>query len=190
MFLPEKRLPDIQLRLKLKLLKLTATEIKAAKELFYNNKFIEANGDPRKTWQIINDPTSRKAVNSSIREINLNGISISESSDLSNAFNDHFSSIGPKLANDIPLSGNNGHCHQKYVKGIKVPITPKIVFHLKNLSVFVSKMVKELLFLLENSIFYAPSKVTENHRKNSHDRACEGPGSIPGLTSQTVLHAC
>ena len=94
------------------------TEIKAAKELFYNNKFIEANGDPRKTWQIINDLTSRKAVNSSIREINLNVISISKSSDLSNAFNDHFSSIGPKLANDIPLSGNNGHCHQKYVKGI------------------------------------------------------------------------
>ena len=29
------------------------TEIKAAKELFYNNKFIEANGDPRKTWQYL-----------------------------------------------------------------------------------------------------------------------------------------
>ena len=36
-----------------------------------------------------------------------------------NAFNDHFSSIGPKLANDIPLSNNNDHCdHREYVKGI------------------------------------------------------------------------
>ena len=94
------------------------SEIKAAKELFYSNNFIEANGDPRKTWQIINDLTSRKAVNSSIREINLNGISISESSDLSNAFNDYFSSIGPKVANDIPLCNNNRHCHQNYVKSI------------------------------------------------------------------------
>ncbi|CAH3189170.1 unnamed protein product, partial [Porites evermanni] len=68
------------------------------------NKFTETNGDPRKTWQIIHDLTSRKAANLSIREINLNGTSISEPSDLSNAFNDHFSSIGPKLANDIPLS--------------------------------------------------------------------------------------
>ncbi|CAH3190744.1 unnamed protein product [Porites evermanni] len=93
------------------------TEIKAAKELFYNNKF-KTNGDPRKTWQIIHDLTSRKAVNLSIREINLNGTSISGSCDLSNAFNDHFSSIGPKLANDIPLSNNNDHCHRKYVKGI------------------------------------------------------------------------
>ena len=80
------------------------TEIQAAKELFYNNKFTETNGDPRKTWQIIHDLTSRKAVNLSIREINLNGTSVSESSDLSNAFNDHFSSIGPKLANDITLT--------------------------------------------------------------------------------------
>ena len=63
--------------------------------------------------------TSRKAVNLSIREINLNGTSISESSDLSNAFNDHFSSIEPKVANDILLSNNNDHCHRKYVQGIK-----------------------------------------------------------------------
>ena len=26
--------------------------------------------------------------------------------------------IGPKLANDIPLSNNNDHCHREYVKGI------------------------------------------------------------------------
>ena len=45
------------------------TEIKAAKELFYNNKFTETNGDPRKTWQIIHDLTSPKAVNLSISEI-------------------------------------------------------------------------------------------------------------------------
>ena len=49
------------------------TEIKAAKKVFYNNKFIENNGDPRKTWQTINDLTSRKAAQSSIREINLMG---------------------------------------------------------------------------------------------------------------------
>ena len=67
--------------------------IKAAKELFYNKKFIGTNGDARKTWQIINDLTSWKVVNSSIRETNLNGTSMSESFNLSNAFNDRFSSI-------------------------------------------------------------------------------------------------
>ena len=46
-----------------------------------------------KTWQSTNDLASLKAVNSLIRVIKLN--STSESSHLSNAFNDHFSSIGP-----------------------------------------------------------------------------------------------
>ena len=38
------------------------TEIKVAKKVCYNNKFIENNSDPRKTWQTINDLTSRKTV--------------------------------------------------------------------------------------------------------------------------------
>lgn len=58
------------------------TEIKVTKELFYNNKDIETNGDPCKTWQIIKDLTPGKVVNSSIREINPNGTSISEASNL------------------------------------------------------------------------------------------------------------
>ena len=108
-----------------KMRKKVNTEIKAAKKIFYNNKFIETNGDPRKTWQTINDLTSRKAVHSLIREINLKpGTFISESSDLSNAFNDHFSSIGSKLANDIPLSNNNDHCHREYVKDINNRFRP------------------------------------------------------------------
>ena len=50
---------------------------------------------------------------------------------------------------------------------LKVPITPKLFSASKNLCVFVSKMVKKLLFLPENLIFYAPSKsqkITEKIR--------------------------
>ena len=51
------------------------------KKLFYSNKFIETNGNLRKMWHVINDLTSRKATSSSIREIKLNDISFTESSD-------------------------------------------------------------------------------------------------------------
>ena len=34
--------------------------IRQAKELFYKNKFTESDGDLRKTWQVINELTSRK----------------------------------------------------------------------------------------------------------------------------------
>ena len=45
------------------------------------------NGNCRKTWQIVNYLTSRKSKRTSVRELNLNGNSISNPSDLSNAFN-------------------------------------------------------------------------------------------------------
>ena len=72
--------------------------IRQAKELFYGNKFSESDGDPRKRWQVINELTSRKAGGSSARELSLNGVSLTNSNALSNAFNDHFSTIGSKLA--------------------------------------------------------------------------------------------
>ena len=74
------------------------TDIKSGKELYYKNKFIGTDNEPCKTWQLINELTSRKSDKSAIKELKLNGVS---RSDLSNAFNDHFSSIGPKLANEI-----------------------------------------------------------------------------------------
>ena len=64
---------------------------------------------------------SRKSHNSVINEIKLPcGNSIYDSHELSNAFNDHFSSIGPKLANNSHANKDNsshlnfltetGHC--------------------------------------------------------------------------------
>ena len=41
-------------------------------ELFYENKFSESDGVPRKTWQVINELTSRKTGRSSVRELSLN----------------------------------------------------------------------------------------------------------------------
>ena len=63
-------------------LKRMPNKINTAKKLFYGNEFIETNGDPCKTWHVVNDLTSRKATSSSIGEIKLNDISFTESSDL------------------------------------------------------------------------------------------------------------
>ena len=76
-------------------------DIKSAKKLYYKNKFIDTDNDPRKTWQLIIELISRKSDKSSIKELKLNGVSIMKKikmpPDLSNAFNDHFLSIGPNL---------------------------------------------------------------------------------------------
>ena len=65
----------------------------------------------------------------------LNGSIISNSSELSDAFNDHFSTIGPRLANEIPPNDNNNH-DLSYINNINVnhnkfsfsPTSSSIVF--------------------------------------------------------------
>ena len=94
------------------------SEIKQAKESYYVNSFRENEGNSRKTWNTINEITARKIKNSYIKEINQCGISISDPLKLSEAFNNHFSSVGPELANEIPCTANN-RSHLSYLTGVK-----------------------------------------------------------------------
>ena len=73
---------------------------------------------------------------------------------------------------------------------LKVPITPKNLFHLnKFLNPF--KMHCAFLPLFNPNIdLLQPVKVTKSGHHLSHDRASKGYGSIPCLMSQTFLHAC
>ena len=81
--------------------------IKTSKASYYSNAFIQSKGNPRKTWQTFNELTSRPVNNTTVKELKLNDAVISNSSELSNAFNDHFSTVGPRLANEIPPIANN-----------------------------------------------------------------------------------
>ena len=81
--------------------------IKTSKASYYSNAFSQSRCNSRKTWQTIKDLTSRRTNNTTLRELKLNGSIISNSSELSNAFNDHFSAIGSRLAIEIPPNNNN-----------------------------------------------------------------------------------
>ena len=61
-------------------------DIKIAKESYYN---VHKN-DPRRTWQTINELTSRKNNTSSVKELTVNGVSITNATDLSDGFNKFF----------------------------------------------------------------------------------------------------
>ena len=93
-----------------------------------------------KTWQIFNELTSRRVNNTTVKELKLNYAVISNSGELSNAFNDHFSAVGPRLGNEIPTIANN---NSSYTNNINVnnnkfsfsSINCSIVFlHLNKLS--------------------------------------------------------
>ena len=67
------------------------------------------------TWQTINELTSRKSNTQSIKELIVNDVSINKTTDLANAFNELFSTIGPKLANEIPSAANGDNSCLDYL---------------------------------------------------------------------------
>ena len=66
-----------------------SNEIKLA---HYMNAFHENDSNVKKTWNIINELTSRKQYDSHVKDIKLNGSSISDPPGLSEEFNTHFTS--------------------------------------------------------------------------------------------------
>ena len=74
--------------------------------------------DPCKMWQVINELTSRKTGRSLVTGswVWMVFLSITNSTTLSNAFNDDFSTISSKLASKIPF--NNGSSFQEYIDGL------------------------------------------------------------------------
>ena len=59
--------------------------------------------------------TSRKSNTSSTKELIVNGVSINKTTGLSNAFNEHLSTIGLKLANEMPSAANGDKSCLKYL---------------------------------------------------------------------------
>ena len=83
--------------------------IRAAKQRYYHSTLSEHKSDSKKTWEIINEITSRKSGKISVKELKVNGQSITNSNVLADEFNNHFATIGPKLASEIPSQCNNSH---------------------------------------------------------------------------------
>ena len=73
---------------------------------------------------------------------------------------------------------------------VKVHLTPKY-FLPSNKSLHLFETHSPFLPLFNPNLdFLKAVKVKKSGHHLSHDRASKGYGSIPGLTSQTSLHAC
>ena len=109
--------------------------VKQAKQSYYQTSFSDHKGDPRKTWQIINELTSRKSGKSSVKELRVNGNSVTNPTELAEEFNHHFTTIGTKLASEIPESASTSY--HNYLTGTNKrfefhPTTPNHVLSLLN----------------------------------------------------------
>ena len=82
-----------------------------AKQAYYQNSFKQYTSDSKKTWQTINELTSCKSGKTAVTSLKVNGVSITNPTELSNEFNNHFSTIGPELCLDSP----DGDVYQRYI---------------------------------------------------------------------------
>ena len=68
---------------------------------YYSKKIKESIGDIRSTWKILKEITKNDNKSTSINEINIDGKVASDGKGISYTLNDHFVSIGNKLAGEI-----------------------------------------------------------------------------------------
>ena len=81
--------------------------------------------------------------------------------------------------------------HNEQLLQLKVHLTPKYFFAEINLGSCFKPIAPFCPFLTQILTFYRLSvRVMKSGHRRSHDQATKGYGSIPGLTSQTSLHAC
>ena len=93
------------------------TEIAKNKSSYFGEKIAECNtNDPKNTWKLINPFAGRNNKSNHIKEIKINDQVLSKNDEISEAFNDYFINIGPRLAADhdaTRLSLNNVNAYLK-----------------------------------------------------------------------------
>ena len=115
-------------------------KVKTTKASYYHNSFIQSEGNARRTWKTINNLMSRRQGDQIVKDVKVNDISICNSNEISNAFNEHFSTIGPRLDREMPLTPDEESIYLKnitenYNKFCFRPTTTSDVFtHLNKLS--------------------------------------------------------
>ena len=80
------------------------TAVRQSKSQYYENNFATFSNDPRKTWKILKEAANLNPIQSGITELKINGVPTSNNSEMANAFNKFFSTVGSTISDTIPPS--------------------------------------------------------------------------------------
>ena len=150
-----------------KLRNLVSNKIKQAKMQYYNDKFNNNLHDAKSTWKVINKilkPNSKRQNDFQIEE---NGTTLSDSTEIANAFNDYFSFVAPNLAAEIPDVGidplsylsRNPHSFV-YFEVDYTEVKKQILSfkskpsNIKSIPSFAYKFIVDVLFICNRCSFY------------------------------------
>ena len=77
------------------------SELRARIQEYYHNLINETQNNPKAMWKTINKVLHNNSNNTVTQSILFEGIELKSSSQISEAFNKHFTTVGPKLAGKI-----------------------------------------------------------------------------------------
>ena len=82
--------------------------LKQSKRAYFRTNHDSAKNNPKKTWNLINQLSSRNLNKcSNVNTVEFNGAEITDRHEVAEAFNTHFTEIGENLANNIPKTDVN-----------------------------------------------------------------------------------
>jgi hypothetical protein len=77
--------------------------LRKARSSYFKNKLEEANADPRKIWEVINEATGRTVARASIGDMDFGQGLMEDRASIATKMNDFFATIGERLAANIPV---------------------------------------------------------------------------------------
>ena len=124
-------------------------KIRENKTQYYNSFFNDNLGDSKKTWNGINTILSKNKNLTHTEKVVVDDAIINDPLGVSNAFNRHFTGIGPKLAAKIPVNLNANYDHiNKHENEFELLIVSELV---------VSKLVEKLSTRKANGLDNIPA---------------------------------
>jgi hypothetical protein len=76
--------------------------IRAAKKQHIASKLTENAGNPKKTWQTLNEILGRKGPSDTVTQLNIEGEIVGDKLRVANHFNSFFANVGTKISNSVP----------------------------------------------------------------------------------------
>jgi len=78
--------------------------LRKSKLLYFENSFKAHCKNQKKTWELIGEALNKQTVTSSIPEILVQDMTLTNDTDKANAFNSFFSNVGPSVYNSVPTT--------------------------------------------------------------------------------------
>jgi hypothetical protein len=76
--------------------------LRGAKKLYFTSKLETNAGNPKKTWETLNEILGKSRKTDKIEKININGTPSSNPTEIANHFNNFFTSIGQQISDNVP----------------------------------------------------------------------------------------